>query len=188
MTWAGIDVGGSVKGFDVALVDERRLCCLERRLAVDDVVQLLGQYEPRVVAVDSPRTAAAVGERSRVGERNLVAAHVCGIRFTPDSETLQLGSPYYEWIRLGLALYARLEARWRVIECFPTASWSRWGGPRGAATRRRWSQRVLETQELEGMPRRLNQDARDAVGAALTAREHDRGQTQSFGEIVVPLA
>jgi hypothetical protein len=30
--WLGVDVGGKHKGFDVALVDERRLSALESRL------------------------------------------------------------------------------------------------------------------------------------------------------------
>jgi hypothetical protein len=33
----------------------------------------------------------------------------------------------------------------------------------------------------------MNQDARDAVGAAITARLYAAGQAESFGEIVVPL-
>lgn len=33
----------------------------------------------------------------------------------------------------------------------------------------------------------MNQDARDAIGAAITAKLHSVGQTESFGEIVVPL-
>ena len=33
----------------------------------------------------------------------------------------------------------------------------------------------------------MNQDARDAIGAALTARLFAAGVTESFGDIVVPL-
>jgi hypothetical protein len=33
----------------------------------------------------------------------------------------------------------------------------------------------------------MNQDARDAVGAAITAKLHFAGLSASFGEIVVPL-
>jgi hypothetical protein len=35
--------------------------------------------------------------------------------------------------------------------------------------------------------RRLNEDDRDALAAALTAREHGHGHTQSFEAIVVPI-
>jgi hypothetical protein len=33
----------------------------------------------------------------------------------------------------------------------------------------------------------MNQDARDAIGAAITAKLYSAGRTESFGEIVVPL-
>jgi hypothetical protein len=36
------------------------------------------------------------------------------------------------------------------------------------------------------VPERLSQDDRDAIGAALTARAHGQGETESFGAIVVP--
>jgi hypothetical protein len=39
---------------------------------------------------------------------------------------------------------------------------------------------------LDALPRRTNQDERDAIAAALTARQHDLGLTEAFGEIVVP--
>jgi hypothetical protein len=32
----------------------------------------------------------------------------------------------------------------------------------------------------------MSQDARDAIGAALTARLHAQGRTDRFGDIVVP--
>ena len=36
------------------------------------------------------------------------------------------------------------------------------------------------------MPTILGQDKRDAIGAALTARDFDRGEVERFGDIVVP--
>ena len=36
------------------------------------------------------------------------------------------------------------------------------------------------------MPERTNQDERDAVAAAVTAREHTLGLTEAIGEIIVP--
>ena len=60
-------------------------------------------------------------------------------------------------------------------------------GSRGKRTRARWSRETLQAQGLAGLPARMNQDSRDAVGAAITARLHAAGQTECFGEIVVPL-
>jgi hypothetical protein len=135
---------------------------------------------------------APIGRRSRAGERDLVEAGVCGIRYTPDEKTLRDNEAYYGWILNGLRLFEALGnspslVMTMLIECFPTASWSRLGGPKGKDTRARWSRRVLESQRLLELPARMNQDARDAIGAAITAKLHSAGRTERFGEIVVPL-
>jgi hypothetical protein len=46
----------------------------------------------------------------------------------------------------------------------------------------------MNTLGLEGLPKRTNQDQRDAIAAAVTARAHTRGVTELMGEIVVPVA
>lgn len=184
--FAGVDVGAR-KGFDVTAIDRDGVVAPPERLpSVDAVVAWLLARTPRLVAVDSPRRAAPDGARSRRDERELARA-VCGIRYTPDAAALDSNRGYYAWIRHGFALYAALErAGVPTIECFPTATWTRLGGPRGMRSRAAWSRRVLARQGLAGVPARTNQDARDAIGAALTARLHDAGATECFGEIVVP--
>jgi predicted nuclease with RNAse H fold len=130
---------------------------------------------------------AATGASCRVVERELVRAGICGIRWTPDRAGLDRNPAYYEWIEHGFELHAELrDVGLATIECFPTASWTRWGGSRGEFSRARWSSQVLQGL-LELRPgERLNQDRRDALAAALTARAHPRG-TECFGDIVVPL-
>ena len=186
--WAGVDVGGTRKGFDVAVLDTERLVAVPVRLPrSDSVVGFLREHQPSVVAVDSPCCPAPDGARSRACER-LLAKEVCGIRYTPDQATLDSKNAYYDWIVRGLELYAALEPRrWQVIECFPTASWTRWLGPRGKIrSRAAWTRTGLEDLRLAEIPPRTNQDVRDAIAAALTARLFDESQTESFGEIVVP--
>jgi hypothetical protein len=39
---------------------------------------------------------------------------------------------------------------------------------------------------LDGVPARTNQDQRDAIAAAMTARQHALALTETIGEIVVP--
>jgi predicted nuclease with RNAse H fold len=123
-----------------------------------------------------------------------VRAGVCGIRYTPNRAALKANENYYAWIVNGLRLYEALErgaeeAGWEVIECFPTATWSRLGGRKGRTrSRAQWSHETLERVGLLGLPPRMNQDARDAIGAAVTARLYHRGETVAFGEIVVPRA
>jgi predicted nuclease with RNAse H fold len=191
--WAGVDVGA--RKIHGAVVSREAL--LEGPLRLEaplDVTAWLERLAPRVVAVDSPRACAPPGRRSRRAERDFARAGICRIRFTPDEETVHgpHRSGYYEWIVNGLKLYAELERAaertgWSVIECFPTASFTRFGGPRGSRTRAAWSRGVLAGLQLRGLPRRMNQDERDAVMAALTARAWQRRRVERFGELVVPV-
>jgi predicted nuclease with RNAse H fold len=187
-TWAGVDVGGRRKGFHVAVVDERRLIAGPVRLPeATDVAGWLASRRPRLVAVDSPVAPAPRGLRSREAERNLVLARVCGIRYTPDEAGLAENPAFYEWITHGLQLYRELGAAGLdTIECFPTASWTRWAGRRGNRTRASWTRAALAERDLQDVPSRLGQDDRDAIAAALTARAHARNETERFGEIIVP--
>jgi predicted nuclease with RNAse H fold len=184
--WAGVDVGGRRKGFHLALVDADRLRAGPARVStVTEAVRWLKWRSPALVAVDSPRLPAPDGARSRPEEREL-ARSICNIRYTPESARLARNR-YYEWIVRGLALYAALEeAGLPAIECFPTASFTRWAGPRGRQTRSVWTREALAQTGLLGVPTPLGQDGRDAVAAALTARAHELGLTESFGPIVVP--
>jgi predicted nuclease with RNAse H fold len=184
--WAGVDVGAAAKGFHVALVDERRLVGgPERCRSVAEAAGRLVAWAPRLVAVDSPRQPAPAGERSRPCERQFARARICGLRFTPDRPTVQ-SNPYYAWILNGFALYHALAAAGlAAVECFPTASWTRWHGPR-RTSRTAWSGAALRRLPLAGVPRRLNQDERDAIAAAVTARQHCLHLTERFGDLVVP--
>lgn len=191
--WAGVDVGGARKGFHAAVIDSRSAVAGLGHLPTAAAVAVwLEPWAPRLVAIDSPCALAESGQTMRECERGFHAAGICGIRPTPSPETLarQKRGPsptFYEWIENGLALYAVLTAKTLpAIECFPTASWTRWGGKRGQRSRAEWSQRILDAMALPGVPARLNQDGRDAIAAALTAREHQRQRTDRYGPIVVP--
>src|ERR1039457_6841586 len=168
--WIGVDVGGKRKGFDVAVIDDRRVLALQGRLACQQVVDLVVANPPRVVAIDSPRYCAPEGQTARAGELQL-AKSICGIRWTPDMSRVH-ASAYYAWIIEGLALFDALAGCGvEVIEVFPTASWTRWLGKRGSRTRSAWTRQGLATLGLDGVPARTNQDQRDAIAAAMTARQ-----------------
>jgi predicted nuclease with RNAse H fold len=190
ITAVGIDVGGRRKGFHACALRGVEIVAGPQRLAdVARAVEWVVELAPAVVSLDSPRTCAPPGESSRDGERSL-AREVCGIRWTPERARLA-GNPYYEWIEHGLELYAALAAAGfdpgDLIEVFPTAAWTIWAGPRGKVPRSRWSAAALADLRLDGVPyRRLSQDDRDAIAAALVARLHAEGQTRAFGEIVIP--
>jgi predicted nuclease with RNAse H fold len=183
----GVDVGGKRKAFDVALIDDQRLIDVRRRQSVDDITVWVLAAKPSVVAIDSPRSGAPPGLTHRPEEKMLRDA-VCGIRWTPPAEHLE-GNPYYEWIVEGLRLYDALqEVTSEVIECFPTASWTRWHGARNGRRRSAWTREALAASKLQDLPPRTNQDTRDAIAAALTARDYTRERYDPFGDIVVPRA
>ena len=185
VNWIGVDVGGERKGFDVAVIDRCRLLLLRRRLTCVEAVKIVDEVEPAVVGIDSPRCCALTGARSRECERAL-ATHICGIRWTPDLPAVD-SSDYYAWIRHGFKLYdalASVEAE--VIEVFPTASWTRWLGKRGSQRRSAWTRSGLSKLALSSVPSRTNQDQRDAIAAAVTARQYYDGTAHRIGEIVVP--
>jgi predicted nuclease with RNAse H fold len=183
--WAGIDVGGRRKGFHLALVDAQRLVEGPVPIATpDDAAEWVAAHGACLTAVDSPRRAAPAGQRSRPCERGF---SVCRLRYTPDREALVAHPTYYEWVLHGFALYRALARRGLdVIECFPTASWTVWGKPRQHRSRAAWSEATLRGLGLAGVPARLNQDERDAIGAALTARSYDPACGCALDDIVIP--
>jgi predicted nuclease with RNAse H fold len=184
--WIGVDVGGKRKGFDAAVINDHRVLVLQSRMTCQQVVDLVITNPPAVVAIDSPRSCAPEGKTARDGELQL-ARSICGIRWTPDARGVH-ASTYYAWILEGLALFGALAARGaEVIEVFPTASWTRWHGKRGTRTRAAWSRQGLTALGLDGAPARTNQDQRDAIAAAMTARQHTLGLTETIGDIVVPV-
>ena len=183
--WIGVDVGGQRKGFDVAVIDDRQVLALRARLTCQQVVDLVMANQPRVTAIDSPRSYAPAGQTARDGERQLNRS-ICGIRWTPDENHVH-ASAYYAWIIEGRALFGALALRGvEVIEVFPTASWTRWHGKRDSRTRAAWTRQGLAALGLEGVPARTNQDQRDAIAAAVTARQHTLAMTETMGDIVVP--
>ncbi len=187
--WAGIDVGGRRKGFDLAVIDANSVVELQRSVRDPQaVLEALLTHSPAVVGIDSPAAPAPPGAHLRSDELALARA-VCAIRWTPDLATLEAGSDYYDWVRRGLSLHELLARRLDadVVEVFPTASWTRWLGSR-RGSRATWTTAGLERLGLTGIPARTNQDVRDAIAVAVTAREHGQGRSQSFGAIVVPLA
>ena len=164
MVWAGVDVGGRRKGFHAVVVDDAGVAagplCIP---SVEHCIAWLLAHGPALVAVDSPRTPAPDGCHLRECELRL-HAEVCGIRWTPSRAALDANRAYYGWILHGLELYVALAtAGVDAVECFPTASWTRWLGPR-SGTRAAWTRAGLARLGLTGVPARTNQDTRDDRG------------------------
>jgi predicted nuclease with RNAse H fold len=191
--WAGVDVGGQRKGFHVALLDRDLHVQVTQWTCVDLCATSLAEAQPVVVAIDSPSAWAAPGQLSRECEREFRASGLCGIRFTPNEAVAdQRADRYLEWIEVGLELWHALAAAGvPTVECFPTVSWTAWLGHRGVATRAAWSRGGIDRLRdlgVSGLAAVRNQDQRDAVAAALTARQQDRQQPTvvTYGDLTVP--
>ena len=188
--FAGIDVGGPRKGFDVAVLEGSTLVELLSGQDRADVATVVEGSVPVVVGIDSPCACADPGEKSRPGERAL-AREVCPIFYTPDEAVVRSGNPFYGWVVEGLELYGELGRRCpssRLVEVFPSAAWTVWAGPRAGRPKAAWSREALAMAGLTGLPARMSQDARDAVGAALVARCEGHGSCLDFDGIRVPRA
>lgn len=175
-TWAGVDVGGTRKGFDLAVLDAALRVQLFRSCDVDELIELIADAAPMAIGIDAPRNWADPGERSRRAEREFMRLGLCGIRFSPDEATARARhDAYFEWIWNGLELWTALgPAATDVVEVFPTASWTAWFGPRGDRRRARWTRDAIDDlggHGVTGLEAVRNQDQRDAVAAALTARQ-----------------
>jgi predicted nuclease with RNAse H fold len=201
--WVGIDVGGIRKGFHVAVVqagagDVRahdlgvRFREFDGRSAVQRTIDWAVAQDPARVAIDAPAAWAPADRLSRPEEAAFARAGICAIRFTPPAAAAAARTDdYYGWIEHGLELWTGLAQVRGVeaIECFPTASWTQWFGGRGARSRARWTRdalAVLAAQGLQGTGQASNQDRRDALAAALTARQADRDEMLRFGPLTVP--
>lgn len=184
--WTGVDVGGLRKGFDVAVIGDGHVVALLSHQTCQQVVDCVLRSRPAAIGIDSPRSCAPAGHTARECEIRL-ARRVCGIRWTPDERSVR-ANPYYGWVTHGLELFRALAAHGvQAIEVFPTASWTRWRGSRGMQTRAAWTRQGLAALGLAGVPARTSQDQRDALAAAVTARQHTLAQTETIGEIVIPV-
>jgi hypothetical protein len=204
-SWVGIDVGGVRKGFHIAVVQQEvgdvRAHDIDVRFrefaghnAVQDTIDWVLDRRPICVAIDAPAAWAPADQLSRPEEAAFARAGICAIRFTPPaSAAAAREDDYYAWIEHGLELWAGLArvGGLEVVECFPTASWTQWFGARGPRSRARWTREALAAIALPGLggaEQARNQDRRDALAAALTARQAEREEMLCFGPLTVPRA
>lgn len=197
----GIDVGVR-KGLDVVLLDgSRTVVDTARRVPLAEVAGLVADLRPDTVAIDSPPGWAASG-RSRLTEREL---RWFGIQcFNTPSDARMAEHPFYEWMTVGFAVFAAVEAthpRYRsgsakghAFEVFPHASAVVLAGclpPAGIPTHA-WRRAVLSAKGVDARGLR-SADQVDAALAALTGlfaleRRFSAPGDPREGQIVVPAA
>jgi predicted nuclease with RNAse H fold len=188
----GVDVG--VRALDVARLDAQD-DVEHRRIAPEALGGLLDQWQPDVVAVDAPSGWAASGS-ARASEVALIAAGVrCFRTPTPD----RAGSSFYDWVRVGHAVFGTCESRGyelgrtvpiaprAVIEVFPHATTlALLGAP--YVTRFTRDKRAARRGALErvaiAIDERASLDAIDAALCAYAARAAAAGKVDVYGEAI----
>jgi predicted nuclease with RNAse H fold len=126
---AGIDVAEEGKGLDVVALDQaRRLLASRGRMTVAEAVEfVVNDVRPDIVCIDSPSGWSRTG-RSREAERGLARMGISSYPTGPDPGDHH----FYRWMRVGMALFDRLERSYPVyqggdlrgsaVEVFPNAS------------------------------------------------------------------
>ena len=152
----GIDVAEARKGLDlVAMAADRSIVVSQGRLSVDRALGIIAAERPLVVGIDSPSGWATSG-KSRRAERELAAIGIQSFRTGPDPGP----HPFYKWIRIGLALYARLGADYSLnrggsvtacaAEVFPHATAVLLAGQLpGGVTKVLFRRRVLRDNDVD---------------------------------------
>lgn len=210
----GVDVSVR-RGLDVVVLDAAaRVVDARSRLEARDLGDLLTQWRPVSVAIDSPPgPGREPGATSRLCERELRALGV-NIFLTP-SDLERFAGPFYDWVRVGSRAFDVAAAvgyplqgdsgvvRGCAVEVFPHASDVFLRGclppvhtTRRVGTKRAWRLATLEAAGVNTSDLCVNRvgaqtlDSIDAALAAVTALRAVDGVFSVFGSagewIVVP--
>lgn len=169
----GIDVGGSKKGFHIAVVPthEPRVAHLSQALNPEELIREIERLHlnPLVIAIDCPPQSTRSGLTTRLAERQL---HRKGYRVQWTRHKSQGGA---EWMQNGEHLWQSLRNRYdnaNLIECFPTIAGE------ALAT----SKLVLPLALLSPLRQRREwKDLVDACICADVASRFHRGEAHSVG-------
>ena len=107
MIVAGIDVGGARKGFHAVLLEGRRV--VDQRNTSDAEALARWCLRAERIAIDAPCGWAPAGQRSRLCERQLLAAGIHCFATPTREAALASRSNFYGWMLRGEALYAALQ-------------------------------------------------------------------------------
>jgi predicted nuclease with RNAse H fold len=202
---AGIDVGGTKKGFQAVALAEGQYC---EHLASGDAAELAAwcveTMRASVIAVDAPCRWSVSG-RGRPAEREMMRQGIWCFS-TPTSEVGHRPHPtgYYDWMLKGETVFKELEKTHRLcasvsearqkccFETFPHAiTWHLRGGNANARKKRTQRRQLIEQHGIAAKAL-TNIDWVDATLCALAAHMAASGQQMvCYGEaetgiIIVP--
>lgn len=110
---AGIDVGGTAKGFHAVALRNGRFMDRSHCATALEVRDLCRDMHVDIVAVDAPCRWSSTG-RARPAERALAAARIFAYA-TPTLEVAE-AKAFYRWMLNGAALYRLLEREYTLLD------------------------------------------------------------------------
>ncbi|MDR5805498.1 DUF429 domain-containing protein [Caballeronia sp. LZ001] len=200
---AGIDVGGTKKGFHLVIVRGRGIECVLTSTHPLELHEQCLRFGVAVVAIDAPCRWGAEGV-GRTAERQLARERISCFS-TPTLERAESNpSGFFDWMINGARVYDafanthpiletnRYSGKAVAIETFPHATTCALLGREVASAKLKRVQRRRLLEDLGFETTRLKSiDFVDAALCAVTAQRFVEGNTRAFGDeaggfIVVP--
>jgi predicted nuclease with RNAse H fold len=200
---AGVDVGGTAKGFHGVALRGGRYLDRFASCNVAEVADWCRQINARIVGIDAPCRWSATG-RARTAERQLMAKGIWCFS-TPSRQAAQNHhKDHFRWMLNGADLYANLEtthtlfdsnfdprSRPMCFETFPQAIACVLAGKIVSAKQKHRIRRdLLNTAKID-ISKLTKIDEVDAALCAFTAHQLAKGNRKCYGEalggfIIVP--
>jgi predicted nuclease with RNAse H fold len=196
---AGIDVGGSSKGFHAVAFRDGQYLSRYRSHDPKSIAEWCRETDALLVGIDAPCRWRSSG-KARAAERELAREKIsCFV--TPDKEKAHI-RPFYQWMLNGAELYSEIEpdyplfsGRWSsgpvCFETFPQAVACALAGSIVSAKQKAVVRRDLLSRHGIDLSALTNIDFVDGALCALTAHYLLMGKVRAYGDnesgyIVVP--
>ncbi|HKT33254.1 MAG TPA: DUF429 domain-containing protein [Nitrospira sp.] len=190
---AGIDVGGTKKGFHVVALRGKTIVAMLSRCRAQEAVAWCREHRVSAVAIDAPCRWSLTG-RARPCERELAGLGLSC--FSTPCQSIGTVHPFYRWMVNGAELVRLLTPHYRIyddpialieplcFETFPQAIACALSGKRLSAKRKRVDRRRVLKESGLAIQCLTAIDEIDAALCALTAQYVLDGRFRAYGDAV----
>jgi predicted nuclease with RNAse H fold len=193
ITVAGIDVGGTKKGFHLAILRGRELVDV---FSSPDALQIHARclsFDVRAIGIDAP-SQWALDHAGRAAEKALARERISCFSTPTEEKALASTSGFYEWMFNGARVYAACAQTHPVLkeamfsgapvsfETFPHAITCAYLKEEASAKKKNTQRRKLLEDEGIDTSKLKSIDDIDAALCALAAQGLIAGETRAFGD------
>jgi len=189
---AGIDVGGTAKGFHAVAFRDGRFMARSHRTTALEIREWCRAIDAAIVAVDAPCRWSTTGG-ARPAERALAEAGIFAFA-TPTREVAE-AKPFYRWMLNGAELYRLLEDEYSLfeggrldgricLETFPQAAACALAGRILRARQKCTDRREVLRRAGIDISSLTNVDYVDAAICAVVAESVRKGEFTKYGDAV----